>query len=358
MEPRRTASRCTMEAVTGAHTFEIEDYSQKTAIGVGNFIRSATFTVGGYDWAIRFYPLGFAPGTKQYAVVLLELMSSNAEVRVHYHIRYLGRNPEENDKMNWFSKSTSTCLLKSSDLTGGEFVPRHKGYISKFMLEQYYLHGDRVVIQCDLTVIRQSTMSENVAPTEIPVPPSDIVMHFGKLLKDKKGADIKFVVGEMEFPAHKAVLAARSPVFMEEFYGSMAGATATGSVTVDNMNPVIFRALLHFIYTDELPVWFDPIAYDYGVMIGHLLIAANRYAVDRLKMICQSILAKMVNKENVAGIVEFAQLTNCQHLKEACIEFTASLTERDAALVCATVTKSCPSFMSAVFDMRKKIWKE
>jgi hypothetical protein len=27
-------------------------------MGVGKFVRSAIFTVGGYDWSIRFYPEG------------------------------------------------------------------------------------------------------------------------------------------------------------------------------------------------------------------------------------------------------------------------------------------------------------
>jgi speckle-type POZ protein len=47
-----------------------------------------------------------------------------------------------------------------------------------------------------------------MAQTEIPIPPSDFTMHLGKLLEDKKGADVTFVVEGQNFDAHKAVLAA------------------------------------------------------------------------------------------------------------------------------------------------------
>lgn len=52
-ESKNTASRCTTETVRGTHAFEIVGYSLKKGIGVGRFVRSATFTVGGYDWAIQ-----------------------------------------------------------------------------------------------------------------------------------------------------------------------------------------------------------------------------------------------------------------------------------------------------------------
>jgi hypothetical protein len=54
MAAATTASRCITEAVRGTHTFEILGYSLLKGLGVGNFIRSTTFAVGGRDWGIRF----------------------------------------------------------------------------------------------------------------------------------------------------------------------------------------------------------------------------------------------------------------------------------------------------------------
>lgn len=46
-----------------------------------------------------------------------------------------------------------------------------------------------------------------------PPPPSDVGDHLGRLLDRADGSDVAFVVGGEAFPAHRAVLAARSPVF-------------------------------------------------------------------------------------------------------------------------------------------------
>jgi speckle-type POZ protein len=57
----------------------------------------------------------------------------------------------------------------------------------------------------------------------IDVPPSDIGSHLGLLLDCTDGSDVSFVVDGVKFPAHRAVLAARSPVFKAQLLGSMAG---------------------------------------------------------------------------------------------------------------------------------------
>ena len=79
-----TVSRCSTHKEKGAHIFEIAGYSLKKGMGVGKFVRSATFTVGRYDWSIRFYPEGTAEPPDECAVISLELMSSNAEVRAFF----------------------------------------------------------------------------------------------------------------------------------------------------------------------------------------------------------------------------------------------------------------------------------
>lgn len=82
-----TASRCSTEKEKGAHVFEISGYSLKKGMGVGKFVQSATFTVGGYDWSIRVYPDGLTAVTKEDVAFSLQFMSSNAEARAFYDLR-------------------------------------------------------------------------------------------------------------------------------------------------------------------------------------------------------------------------------------------------------------------------------
>jgi speckle-type POZ protein len=56
--PRSSESTCTAQTIRGTHQFEVVRYSLHKGTGVGNFVTSGGFTVGGYEWAIRYYPDG------------------------------------------------------------------------------------------------------------------------------------------------------------------------------------------------------------------------------------------------------------------------------------------------------------
>ena len=127
---------------------------------------------------------------------------------------------------------------------------------------------------------------------------SEIGEHLGKLLEAGHGADVTFRVRGQTFRAHKSLLAVRSPVFEAEFCGLMKEATAQ-LLIIEGINPVVFRTLLHFIYTDSLPAFDDLERGERSEMIRHLLVTADRYAMDRLKLICQSILCEELHVRNM-----------------------------------------------------------
>jgi speckle-type POZ protein len=125
--PGRTTSSRTIEAHTGTHIFEIDDYSQKKgSTGVGKLIRFSTFTVGGFNRSIAFYPNGNYDVTRHYIIVFLELMSSNVELRAHYNIQFIGGDDVVKDSMvSWYS--TGMRLFNSSNpMKRGEYRPRHR----------------------------------------------------------------------------------------------------------------------------------------------------------------------------------------------------------------------------------------
>jgi speckle-type POZ protein len=63
-------------------------------------------------------------------------------------------------------------------------------------------------------------------------------------------------------------------------------------------------------------------------MVTHLLVAADRYGMGRLKQICQSILCncKSLDVENVATLLALADQHHCSKLRNACVNFIASVT--------------------------------
>ena len=174
------------------------------------------------------------------------------------------------------------------------------------------------MIGCDVTVVRQSLVEETV---EVQVPPSDLSDDLGKLLESGVGADVTFEVKGEVFHAHKIVLAARSPVFKELIYGS-TGDNETMSIAVEDVEPDVYKALLHFVYTDSLPpAMDDPDGDKDEQAVWQLLVAAKKYAVERLKLVCVDIVGKRLDGKSVIGNLALADKHHCSEARDACIQF-------------------------------------
>lgn len=59
-------------------------------------------------------------------------------------------------------------------------------------------------------------------------------------------------VEDEELPAHSIILTARSPVFRALLNSDMRE-VQEGVITIEDIRPQVFNAMLHFIYKDALP---------------------------------------------------------------------------------------------------------
>ena len=83
----------------------------------------------------------------------------------------------------------------------------------------------------------------------------------------------------------------------------------------------MFRAVLHFIYTDSLPVVDKD---DTVAMSQHLLVAADRFNLERLKLMCEDKLCKHIDIDTIATTLALAEQHGCRGLKEKCFSFLKS----------------------------------
>jgi speckle-type POZ protein len=60
------------------------------------------------------------------------------------------------------------------------------------------------------------------------------------------------------------------------------------------------------------------------MMAQHLLAAADRFGLDRLRYLCEARLCKEVSVENVATTLALADQHNATQLKMVCLKFAAS----------------------------------
>ncbi|CAN6229632.1 unnamed protein product [Urochloa humidicola] len=89
-----------------------------------------------------------------------------------------------------------------------------------------------------------------------------------------------------------------------------------GIVKVDDMDPAAFEGLLHYIYTDTLS---DDYTVDRIMVTQHLLVAADRYGLDRLK----ARLRGWIDVQSVATTLALAERHQCEKLRHDCLMFLA-----------------------------------
>jgi speckle-type POZ protein len=118
------------------------------------------------------------------------------------------------------------------------------------------------------------------------------------------------------FNAHRLILAARSPVFRAELFGPMME-SKTNCINIQDMEASVFKSLLHFIYTDSVPEQYI----ESHAMAQHLLVAADRYGMERLKVACEDKLSGGVDVDNVGTTLALAEQHNCVQLKSICLDF-------------------------------------
>jgi speckle-type POZ protein len=219
-----------------------------------------------------------------------------------------------------------------------------------------HLKDDSFTVRCDVVVIQDICTKETTATKFIYVPPPELNQHLGELLKNEKGADVVFEVGGETIAAHRCVLASRSQVFSAELFGLMKEGDTAGVVRIDDMEAQVFKALLYFAYTDSL---LETSKEEEDVMCQHLLVAADKYNMQRLKLICAEKLCEYINVGTVATILALAEQHHCDGLKKACFDFLSSPAHLRAVVATngfQLLYKSCPSLVTELIAMPSPSW--
>ncbi|KAF8722879.1 hypothetical protein HU200_022015 [Digitaria exilis] len=344
----RSASAIVGDNLTGHHLLHIDGYSRtKDKLPTGKSIKSCPFRAGGHRWRINYYPNGQTSNCADFISVFLHLEQS-----------------AESDTRPVKARAKFSLLDRA-----GKPVPSHSKYadlhdagwriynfIKRVLLENSgHLKDDCFKIRCDVIIPKILYTKDRAAtPSFFDVPASDIFRQLGDLLRSKDGADVMFQVAGKTFWAHRFILGARSPVFKDELLGAMAEllggmkesrAIIGDHIQIDDILPQVFETLLHFVYNDSLP---EMEGQEEAMMAQHLLEAADRYDMQRLKLICEDKLCRHLDVSTVATTLVLAEQHNCQGLKEACIEFLKSSDALEAVMETDGfdhMAKSCPALI-------------
>ncbi|XP_046984185.1 speckle-type POZ protein-like isoform X2 [Schistocerca americana] len=139
-----------------------------------------------------------------------------------------------------------------------------------------------------------------------------ICVGLGALLDAGEAAVVTLVAGETRLAAHRAVLAARSPVFQAMFQHDTLEASS-GQVSIADVEGPVLRELLGYLYTLQAP--------QLPGMAPQLLAAADKYGVSALKSICEQQVAAQLTVENAAAAAVLAVRHSCPDLTAAAVAF-------------------------------------
>lgn len=179
------------------------------------------------------------------------------------------------------------------------------------------LPQDRLVIACDVSYIKKTDVV-NVPGLSFSTPhenkerQSSSLEDIGTLFMDKEFADVTLCINGKDYHAHKGILAARSSVFKAMLRSDMSE-KKSNRIEINDIDESVFIEMLRYIYTGKPE--------NLEIMVPELLEAADKYDLEKLKIICETELLKNVSKENVVEVLILADRHNAKNLKTEVVRY-------------------------------------
>lgn len=141
---------------------------------------------------------------------------------------------------------------------------------------------------------------------------------FRRLLQAGDHADVTFLLdgGRRAVKAHKAILSARSEYFEAMLRVGGMAESLQSEIAMEHDGDS-FRRMLEFIYTDKIQ---DLEACDAQQILA-LLLTANQFVMEDLRILCEPRAAKLLSQETIAKFLLLSAGKERSVLREACINY-------------------------------------
>uniref|UniRef100_A0A669EPJ4 Speckle type BTB/POZ protein n=1 Tax=Oreochromis niloticus TaxID=8128 RepID=A0A669EPJ4_ORENI len=257
---------------------------------MGEVIKSSTFSSGANDklkWCLRVNPKGLDEESKDYLSLYLLLVSCpKSEVRAKFKFSILNAKGEETKAME---SQRAYRFVQGKDWGFKKFIRRD------FLLDEAngLLPDDKLTLFCEVSVVQDSVnISGQNTMNMVRVPDCRLAEELGDLWASSRFTDCSLCVAGQKFQAHKAIL---------------------NRVEINDVEPDVFKEMMCFIYTGKAP--------NLDKMADDLLAAADKYALERLKVMCEDALCTNLSVENAAEILILADLHSADQLKTQAVDF-------------------------------------
>ncbi|KAA8500061.1 ARM repeat protein interacting with ABF2 [Porphyridium purpureum] len=145
----------------------------------------------------------------------------------------------------------------------------------------------------------------------------DMCSNFNELYGKPLFSDVTFVVEGKRFPAHRAVLYAKSRYFHNMFSSNMREAGAfQREIEIAGVSARVFEILLKYVYGSQV----DWDTQDWR-LTAEVMTTCDMYGLDGLREVCEKSVQGSVEVANVAYIVRLAEDYHLEHLKSFCVAY-------------------------------------
>ncbi|XP_012273446.1 BTB/POZ and MATH domain-containing protein 1 [Orussus abietinus] len=222
------------------------------------------------------------------------------------YIRYIltisYRSPGDRD--NWTKKVDSKYWLPRS--------AKFQRSVGKCKM-QFTEHekSDALSVTCQFYVIEgvSSVYQERDAFEK---PSSHFSSIFKSLWENRHFGDVTLIVSNNQFCAHKAVLAASSPVFQRMFESEMLGGTES-TVEITDVEDTLVELMLKFLYLGPVE--------EVRNKAHELVYLADKYDITTMREMCLNVLRRKLTLENSVNTLILADRHNLQLLRSSTIRY-------------------------------------
>ena len=183
----------------------------------------------------------------------------------------------------------------------------------------------------------------------VSVPPPALINDLTRLINYPEFSDVTFLVERNEVHANRAILAVRSEYFKVMLYSggmreslqlssTIDGGAVDKRIEINGISHSVFLKVLEYLYTDTV----NDITLETGI---HLLIVSELFMLDRLKALCEDIIRRDINVDNVISILVASHQHNAPALKDIALEFILQNLNESTIMMGLTELKSEPDLL-------------
>jgi speckle-type POZ protein len=364
---------CCKDVSTGVYLWKIEGLSWLVSTLKQNgepYAESDFFHVGGEAFTVVYNPRtdeAFGPDGRRQRASLAIMHHDDEGLTLRY--RFFVKNAEGNF-IQW-GESGDECQ-PDDDTCGWVFGPdvRTNGVVASGVVKPFGIYGlthkellqsewvtaDALTVKVEVEV--RSREEPMCAPQsdepQIEVPAAALGAHLLSLFEDGKSTDVTFIVDKEPIRAHSQILCARSEVFDRQLNIGMRE-SASREIVVEDCDITTFKALLRFLYSDDLGAIEETVNATCSVasssasggdavggggggslsviskrdgqasarlsLIQSLLAVSHKYQVSRLRLWCEQQLCKNITVCEFCSVLSQAHLYDAKQLEQACLSF-------------------------------------